>query len=192
MNWTELKERARMLQEVERWTSEEEEEYYAERRRILEEAGWSVCYHRDGARVHFGVKVSGFWSGMWGARIETEQERGDTFDSNRVEEEAFGRHEFNREIWWQEDLPDFIRYDLGYRHSKVDAWSCGRSGGYVNVPGLESELEDMVRLGEWLESEVSWFDSANYGRELWFEALKEYDAERILELASPRAERVEA
>jgi hypothetical protein len=154
------------------------------RERLYLAAGWDTCYHRDGARYHYRVKLdgNGRWHGFRDAVDELEEQR-PGFDRVRFEELAQRIEESDREMFWWSDLPEKLEELAG---PGVKVWSCGRCGGYVNAPALENNAAGMVALAGWLERVMAWANDREAGRELAARALEEYDAEKLEELAGPR------
>jgi hypothetical protein len=165
--------------------------FHGKLRALYLRAGWESCYHRDGARFHYNVKVNGNgrYRGFRDVMAEIEKTRGDSFDTERVEEIANGREEWERETWW-EDVTDYVRYDLSHKAARV--YSCGRSGGYANCSDIESDPVTMVELAKYLESSREYANSVEAGRYEFETALEQYDDEKMADLASPRLDRIEA
>jgi len=173
------------------------ESYHGRLATIYENAGWERCYHRDGARFHFNVKVrsNAQYRGYQDKAAAIEAERGDGFDRNELDHIAESQDDVEREFWWSdvswaEDDDGLIlrtRLSNGSHTSGPDVWSCGRSGGYVNIPGAESDGETMVRMAAWLAREVEGFNSREAGEWIAERALGRYDEERLEDLADGNA-----
>lgn len=171
------------------WDADPEESYHASLRALLERAGWEPCYHRDGARLHFNVKVDG---------PQAYRGQRDTIDSadlhpdaeNRVGNIVVSLHDMEMEMFWMDELPGFVRYELGVTEAKP--YSCGRQGGYVNISKMETDGENMIRLAQFLTRAKDGYNSFQYGEDLALRAIEEDQETQLMELASSRIERIEA
>lgn len=157
------------------------------------EAGWERCYHRDGARFHFNVKVNGNarWRGYNDRLDAIRESRGETFDETLFDAITRQVDDMEREFWWdsvswaEDENGKILRTELsnGGWSVRSGVWSCGRSGGYVNVPKVESDGETMIRMAAWLSHEVEGFNSYDTGAWVADEALRLYDEEQTWRLA---------
>lgn len=170
------------------WRSDPKDSGIAKQAVILQDAGWEGCYHRD-AHLHFNVKVGGM--GSWRGFHDTLNAANLPDAANtRINARGDQIQTFELEIWWQDELNDFIRYDLKKTNAK--AWGCGRSGGYVNCKDLELDGESMIRLAQFLARTKAGYNSREYGEDLAERAIEEDKEQQMAELASPRIERIEA
>lgn len=174
----------------------DESSYHGRLAAIYEDAGWERCYHRDGARFHFNVKVNSNaqYRGYQDKAAAIETERGEGFDRNELDLIAQEQDDSERERWWSEiswaeDETLILRTRLsdGPHTSGPNVLGCGRSGGYVNIPDIESDGETMVRMAAWLTAEVREFNSREAGEWIAERALERYDEERVAELSTDRA-----
>ena len=171
------------------WESDPEDSGIAKQAVILQDADWEGCYHSSGAHLHFNVKVGGM--GSWNGFHDTLNAANLPDAANtRINARADQIQEFELEIWWQDELNDFVRYDLKKTH--VKAWGCGRSGGYVNCQDLELDGESMIRFAQFLARTKAGYNSREYGEDLAERAIEEDREQQMAELASPRIERIEA
>ena len=179
---------------------------------LYRSAGFESCYHGDGNRWHYNVKLvgSGRWQGFRDKQNEREA-RNNGFDSKRFEAIAQQLEDDNAEVWWQDSVQnasqeaywDATEDELWrgqnptdgatprrdtYYHPRV--YSCGRSAGYVNSTELEAQPDGMLRFAEWLENEDIYNNATEAGAYLADEALELYDAALLRELASPRVDMV--
>jgi hypothetical protein len=160
---------------------------------LLLAAGWEGCYHREGPRFHYNVKLdgNGRWTGIRSAVREIENGRGDVFDAQLLERYVEADAESQLEMWWED-----VAYDLAEYAStdRPKVWSCGRSGGYVNVPEWERpwSVPSLIRAAAYFGWQREACNTEEAGRALVKYALERYDFDKLEELASPRAERVEA
>jgi hypothetical protein len=150
-------------------------------------AGWEQCYHRDVATWHYNVKTGygDAWRGFHAVidAVETERETcGAPFNRERVEELGTWHDDATAEWWWGDTLPEAIERETGYRATDARYASCGRSGGYVNVRGIETDAAAMVRLAGWLAGQVDYYRSAEYGRDAAGEVIDRYDDETMQEV----------
>lgn len=153
--------------------------------------GWESCYHQGPQQFHFNVKAKS--TASWRGYQDTVPTDRFGFDSDMFERFSDSRSELNREAWWTEYVTDFIRFELGYGpHGIPRVYSCGRSGGYLQSQDLEMTANDMIKFGEWLTSQVEWFNSREAGVALAQETLTIYDATKLADMASPRPPRIEA
>ena len=180
---------------------------------LLIEAGWEQCYHRDGARFHYNVKLGGREAYL-GYRDALEAMRAirpafDDSDERELEAIAQDQEQWELQSWW-DDLGYNILNAAGItagvkvdslrepsrdgRRGRFGAYSCGRSAGYVNLPLWETVymVPAMIRAGLWLQGERVAHNSRAQGEWAFDGALEEYDARRLEALASPRSDRVEA
>ncbi len=183
---------------------------------VLRSAGFESCYHNDGARWHYNVKLigSGRWQGFRDKQ-NAREDRANGFDSNRFEVIAQQLEDDYSEVWWVESVQvgaqcalwDTTEDDIWLAQNPRDedgnrlerkpnlysaprVYSCGRSAGYVNSTELETDAGAMLRFAEWLESEDIYNNSNEAGAYLADEALELYDSALLAELASPRVELV--
>lgn len=166
------------------WEDTEAETYHGKLRSLYLSNGWEACYHREGARFHYDVKVNGpgRYRGFHDRLREVEAKR-PLLDVNELTDIAQSLEDNDLEMWW-EDLGGYVHYDL--KSKGVDVWSCGRSGGYVNVPDLETDPIAFVRLGYWLGWQRDAWNSYDAGRYHLDYALEVYDERKLESLASPR------
>ncbi|KKM81019.1 hypothetical protein LCGC14_1334100, partial [marine sediment metagenome] len=93
------------------WESDPEDSGIAKQAVILQDADWEGCYHSSGAHLHFNVKVGGL--GSWRGFLDTLHAAGLPDAANtRIDARADQMHNFELEIWWQDELNDFVRYAL--------------------------------------------------------------------------------
>jgi len=174
----------------------DEDSYHGRLAAIYLAAGWESCYHR-GSRFHFNVKVNGHarYRGYSDKVKEIRETRGDSFNETLFDQIAEREYQNESEQWWgevswaEDDDGMILRHKLtdgGYAKFS-DVWGCGRSGGYVNVPKVETNGQIMVRLAAWLAREVEGFNSYDAGRYAAEYALDLYDEERIEAMSSDKA-----
>ena len=172
------------------WTSPEESGF-AKLRAIYLDAGWEDCYHATfqggGAHVHYNVKVQGMYS-YRGFHDALKKAQVSNEANARIEELAQTRHDGEISAFWEWELPDFLK-EL---ETSGEAWSCGRSSGYVNSPDLETDGEPMIRLAQYLERTKDWMNSYDHGKIEAEELIEEDQTIQMNALASPRIERIEA
>jgi hypothetical protein len=173
------------------WMTDSHESYHGKLRELYLEAGWEGCYHDSFARFHFNVKLNGNdrYRGFNDRVREIELERPE-IDTERLEEIAQSDEDFNLEIWWSDDLPDYLHYDLGKGQGARNlVYGCGRSGGYVqSTKELDRDPETMIRLAFWLAWQRESWNSYDAGKYRVDEALERYDEEKLEALASPRVD----
>lgn len=171
------------------WYVDPEDEpcYHGRLRQILEDAGWESCYHDRRSVLHYNVKLNG--NGAYqGFRDKIRDIHPDAQD--RVEERADSLRDWDLRDWW-EDLADYLRYDLQVTTGK--AWSCGRSGGYLNVDrSILSDGDSMLRLTQYVARAHAYFNSREYGEDLAERAIEQDQETQMMYLASPRPDRIEA
>lgn len=173
------------------WEMEPGESMFGTLAGIYIDAGWEKCYHREGARFHWNIKLRNpaSWRAFQDA-IHDAVDNGGVSNESRLEELARGITDFDIERWWQDYTLDYVRYERGIKEATV--YGCGRMGGYANCPNLENDPEEFLRLGQWLAREHALYDSPEYSRGIVEMALEQYREEKTKELASPRIERIEA
>jgi hypothetical protein len=174
------------------WDLDNESEVSARSRirEAIESVGWERCYH-DRGMFHYSVKVRG--SGAYRAlnhRIDTEDRlRGGLMDTDEVREIAQRDDDWEREQWWNDPL-EAICADLGIDH-EGSVFSCGRSGGYVQVSAEKVarwNAKGLIVLAAWLDDQVAYYGGEEWGTYLADQAIERYDEDRVSELASPRTE----
>lgn len=178
----------------------DEDSYHGKLAAIYREAGWESCYHRDGARFHFNVKLNGneAYRGIQDTIKAAELFDNEAYDA--VMERVNGIQNFDMEIWWQDGDVEAFLWDEGFKRSGAIKrsengpryWSCGRSGGYFNCPDLEDNGRMMVKLAHVLEQSRGYYNSRGYGEDLATRAIEDYREFRLADMASGRPDRIEA
>lgn len=159
----------------------DEPSYAATLRGFYESIGWEGCYHREGGRMHYDVKLSGMdaYRGFRDTMPDWLTE-----DATReIEDIAQGIQDIELEVWWENlgwETAEITGYAEAGRVVRFRVWGCGRQGGYVTLPRkLEYDPVAVVDFTRHLAWSRRYYNSREWGQYLAVRAVESFVEERI-------------